>query len=247
MNYIVFDLEFNQGWNPEENDATPNYKCPFEIIQIGALRLDEKLNTVSGLNSFIKPKLYTELHPYVSKITGITPEVLASGKSFKEVYTSFLQLIDKESILCTWGISDIKELMRNARYHNLDTALIPKEYINIQRYASRYLHCPRGTNVGLQNAVELLGIPLGSSFHDAYNDACYTAEVFRRINNENIKPALYGSFVQGRRRQAVKKTRLDTVALIKQFEKMYGREMTEEEQSIIKLAYIMGKTNQFQV
>jgi hypothetical protein len=28
---------------------------------------------------------------------------------------------------------------------------------------------------------------------------------------------------------------------------MFNREMTEEEKSIIKLAYIMGKTNQFQI
>jgi hypothetical protein len=34
-------------------------------------------------------------------------------------------------------------------------------------------------------------------------------------------------------------------SLIQQFEKMYDREMTKEEKSIIILAYKMGKTNQF--
>jgi len=38
---------------------------------------------------------------------------------------------------------------------------------------------------------------------------------------------------------------IDVDALIYQFEKMYSREMTEEEKSIIILAYKMGKTNQF--
>ena len=36
-------------------------------------------------------------------------------------------------------------------------------------------------------------------------------------------------------------------AFNEQFEKMFNREMSAEEKSIIKLAYIMGKTHQFQV
>ena len=35
------------------------------------------------------------------------------------------------------------------------------------------------------------------------------------------------------------------ISLIKQFEKMYKRKMSEEEKSIISLAYNMGKTRQF--
>jgi hypothetical protein len=34
--------------------------------------------------------------------------------------------------------------------------------------------------------------------------------------------------------------------MIKQIEKMFNRAMTDDEKQIIKLAYIMGKTNQFQ-
>ena len=48
-------------------------------------------------------------------------------------------------------------------------------------------------------------------------------------------------------RSDTQKYKIDTYNLIKQFEKMFNREMTEEEKSIIKLAYIMGKTNQFQI
>ncbi len=47
-------------------------------------------------------------------------------------------------------------------------------------------------------------------------------------------------------RLATQNYKIDFVSLIKQFEKMFNREMTKEEKSIIKLAYIMGKTNQFQ-
>ncbi len=246
MNYIVFDLEFNQAWDFEENKSPITSKYPFEIVQIGALRLDENLQVVSTFDRLVKPEMYPRLHPYIEQITGITLESLASAKTFKEIYEEFVQLINNKSILCMWGIVDMKELLRNIEYHRLDKSIIPKEYINIQRYATKHLHCPKGTNVGLSSAVELLSIPNSGKFHDALNDAYYTAEIFRRIYDHNIKPALYHSNEEIRLKEPNKRTKLDTINLIKQFEKMYNRQMTEEEQSIIKLAYIMGNTNQFQ-
>ena len=246
MNYIVFDLEFNQAWDFEENKGSINLKCPFEIIQIGALQLNENLEVVSTFDRLVKPELYSNLHPFVQQLTGITIENLTSAKTFKEIYEEFTQFISNESILCMWGKSDMKELLRNIKYHNLDMSIIPKEYINIQLYASKYLQSPKGTSVGLRNAVELLNIPHGSNFHDALNDAYYTADVFKRINNHEIKPLIYHSDKESRLRTTSIKTKLDTNELMNQFEKMYNRQMTEEEQSIIKLAYMMGKTSQFQ-
>ena len=67
MNFIVFDLEFNQAWNSEEGRSL-NLKCPFEIIQIGALKLDEKLQVTSSFNRLVKPEVYTSLHPFVKQI-----------------------------------------------------------------------------------------------------------------------------------------------------------------------------------
>lgn len=249
MNYILIDLEFNQGYNfSEKNKQVINPKCPFEIIQIGAIKLDENLQTVSTLDRLIKPELYTKIHPFVKQITGITIEKLDTAKSFKEIYKEFILLIDKESVLCIWGMADMKELLRNIEYHGLDTSIIPKKYINVQNHASIHLNFTKGTNIGLSKAVELLNIPIGNQFHDAFNDAYYTAKIFKKIYNKDIKPRIYNS---NRDRNLNthnnKKGSPDFGKLIKQFEKMFNREMTLEEQSIIKLAYIMGKTNQFQL
>ena len=77
MNYIVFDLEFNQGYNFEKGTKSIiNPKCPFEIIQIGAVKLNENFETVGTLDVLVKPEIYTELNPFVKEITGITMEEL---------------------------------------------------------------------------------------------------------------------------------------------------------------------------
>ena len=45
---------------------------PFEIIQIGALKLNENLETISTFDSLIKPTIYKYIHPFVANLTKIT-------------------------------------------------------------------------------------------------------------------------------------------------------------------------------
>ena len=250
MHYIIFDLEFNQGYNfTKEPQNVINPKCPFEIIQIGALKLDENFNTVSTLDLLVKPEVYPVLNPYVKELTGITMEELDSGKSFKEMYKEFIEFIKADrSVLCVWGVADIKELFRNMEYHELDTSLVPTEYINIQSCASKVFNCERGINIGLGPAAKLLDIPIKSEFHNAFNDAYYTNEVFKKVYTKEIKINEYIHHTNRRlNRFDTQKYKVDTISLLKQFEKMFKREMTEDEKSIIKLSYFMGKTNQFQI
>ncbi|WP_035289074.1 3'-5' exonuclease [Clostridium sp. KNHs214] len=246
MNYIIFDLEFNQGWDKQENKVIINSKNPFEIIQIGAVKLDENLNMVSSFNRLVKPKTYRQINPYVRKITNISMKQLNEAEDFKNIWKKFMKFFtDDRNVLGVWGTSDIKELLRNIEYHKLDSSIVPREYINIQYYASKYFNLHKGKNIGLKNAVELLNITVNNEFHDAFYDACYTVEVFKKIYNEKIQPQIYNPPKRGRKNRYDENKEVDFEGLIKQFEKMFQRKMSPEEKSMIKLAYIMGKTNQF--
>ena len=46
MNYIVFDLEWNQSSGGRDFE---NPRMPFEIIEIGAVKLDKKFNIIDTL------------------------------------------------------------------------------------------------------------------------------------------------------------------------------------------------------
>lgn len=139
---------------------------------------------------------------------------------------------------------DIKELLRNIKFHKLSALSNFQSYIDVQHYASKYFKVPKGSRIGLKNAVEFLNISVKNEFHDAFNDAYYTSEVFKIIYDNTIISKIY-TLVPSPRRAYKPKEIVDAEALIKQFEKMYNREMSEEEISIIKLAYFMGKTKQF--
>lgn len=76
-------------------------------------------------------------------MTGITTEQLQKEKTFPEVYECFVEFIgDSDSVFCVWGMSDIKELFKNVEYHSLDTESLPKRYINLQPYVSKYFGLP---------------------------------------------------------------------------------------------------------
>ncbi|SCI73366.1 sporulation inhibitor KapD [uncultured Clostridium sp.] len=242
MNYIIFDLEFNQQHPDIKNDQKP--ELMFEIIQIGAVKLDNNFNTISTFNSFVKPTVHKILHPYVEELTNITYEQINTSKVFIDVYEDFINFIgDHESTLVLWGVNDIKELIKNAHYYKLSSDAIPKKYIDIQCYLSKALKYSKGKKIGLKTAIEYLEISIDSEFHDAFNDAYYTTEVFKKVYNKKVKPQLY--IYTENKREKSQKTNIDTSALIGQFEKMYNRSMTDEEKSMIKVAYMMGKTNQF--
>jgi DNA polymerase III epsilon subunit-like protein len=94
MSYMVFDLEFNQGYNFEdEKIKVMNSKCPFEIIDIGAVKLDKNFNTIATFDELVKPEVYARLNPFIEKLTGISEDSLNTAKPFIEVYRKFLEFI----------------------------------------------------------------------------------------------------------------------------------------------------------
>ncbi|MDA3731748.1 exonuclease domain-containing protein [Niameybacter massiliensis] len=245
MHYIVFDLEFNQDAESLQNFEHAATRFPFEIIQIGAVKLDEHFNLVSTFNHYIKPTFYKRLSPFIAELTQITPEQLEEGDLFPLVYETYLQFIGEEEITwVVWGMSDMKELFRNVFYHHLDQAPLPKHFINIQPYTSTYFNLSAKKLLKLEDAITKLELPLSHAFHNALHDAYYTAEIFRKVYTPTIKPMIYDPFFKPAHPRQPKR-RVNYHALIEQFEKMYDRPMTAEEQALIKLAYNMGKTQQF--
>ena len=173
MKYIIFDLEFNQSCNKEDKVL----QLPFEIIQIGALKLDENFKTISTFNKLIKPTVYKYILPYIQELTKITDEMVSTSQNFIEVYYDFMNFIGKEDItFIIWGTVDLKELYKNILYFELPIENLPKLYIDIQDYASKYFKLPSGKRIGLKNALDFLNISISDELHDAFNDAYYTTE-----------------------------------------------------------------------
>ena len=75
MNYIVLDLEWNQPSSPRVMVKSP-VSLKGEIIQIGAVKLDENLEIIDTFKIMVKPKYYRTMHKKVSRLTSITDDDL---------------------------------------------------------------------------------------------------------------------------------------------------------------------------
>ncbi|MCQ4725291.1 exonuclease domain-containing protein [Anaerotignum faecicola] len=244
MNYIVLDLEFNQPYNFKNGKRTVlEPKVPFEIIQFGAVKLDNNFNITDKFDYFVKPQIYSRLHPIVEKITGITIDKLENGNSFLTAFEKFTAFAGSESVLCSWGADDIKSLYRNIIYYKCNQEKITKNYINIQEIATKKLNFESGNSIGLKAAVELLEIPQEIPFHDALNDAYYTALVFKKIIPETFDIKTLSLSELEPKKSGQSKT--NTKALLNYFEKSLERKLTSEETAIIKTAYKLGQKRSY--
>ena len=85
MNYIVFDLEWNQ--NPS-GKKTRNDRLPFEIIEIGAVKLNKNLQIISEFRRLIRPRVYRQMHYKISEVTHMSIEQLdTEGEDFVRAMT----------------------------------------------------------------------------------------------------------------------------------------------------------------
>ncbi len=245
MNYIVMDLEFNQPFDFVKNTKKkPNPEIPFEIIQIGCVKLDEKLQVIDKLNIVIKPTVYKRIHPFVQKITGFNQGALNKGESFEFAFNRLCEFVDeKESVFCVWGDVDLKLLFKNVAFYKYNSDLLPKRYINVQKLASKKLAWGQGRQIGLKNAIELFEIEIKEPFHDAYNDALYTSKVFSNINFSKDDINLFSADKKNKKSSKSNSKALNEFQLVYNYvEKELGRKLTQKEKRIYRNVYKLGLT-----
>ena len=110
MNYIIVDLE----WNTNYLESAKMYVN--EIIEVGAVKLNENIETIDSFNSFIKPVASKKLKKRIMELTQISMNDLSNAKKFKEVMKDFKQWAGNDFVLLSWGDTDIRTLVSNFKY-----------------------------------------------------------------------------------------------------------------------------------
>lgn len=181
MEYIILDLEWNQSFQGKDFE---NKDLPFEIIEMGAVKLDEQLNICSEFSQIIKPQIYKKIHFKIKELTSLKETDLEEGRDFTDVIKDFISWCGTDYIFCTWGPSDLTELQRNMKFYQMEKPFVfPLIYYDIQKLFSIYYE-DRKVRRSLEYVVDFLNIELSDSFHRAFSDAHYTAQVLKTMNFE---------------------------------------------------------------
>ena len=183
MNYIELDLEWNQSPTGKEDEIEG---FPFEIIEIGAVKLDENRNVIDEYSRTIRPQVYRRLHYKTRELLHMNMKELAHSKTFTAVIADFFAWCGTDYRICTWGTTDLLELQRNMAFYRYQNPLpLPLLYYDIQKLFSIDYEDGRSRKA-LFAAIEMLKIPEERPFHRALDDAAYTAEVFKRLDMDRV-------------------------------------------------------------
>lgn len=185
MNYIVLDLEWNQS-NQSTQNTFDNKELLFEIIEIGAIKLDEQFHMLGEFSELIKPQVFSEMHHITSKLIHLQMKELQKGQPFSKVIQDFLTWCGEDYIFCTWGPLDLTELQKNMKYFGVEPLSDkPIAFYDVQKLFSIAFE-DRKTRRALEFAVDYLEVEKDIPFHRAFSDAYYTAKVLAKIQNEEV-------------------------------------------------------------
>ena len=174
------DLEWNQpmSYNSSAYKSVGG-KLLFEMIQIGAIRLNGSLEITDSFNQLIQPTHYVKLHPRIKRITGIEQDDLCDAPQFVEAADKFRQWCGDDCALLTWGCDDISVLPQSLDFFGYKTPF--PAMFDLQRLYGELVGDTKN-RAGLKSAMEHFEIPPEEEhpFHNALNDAYYTALVFKK-------------------------------------------------------------------
>lgn len=180
MNYIVLDLE----WNQSESEKEP--LIPFEIVEIGAVKLNSDRTEAGSFQQIVKPQVYHTMHKITGELIQMEMEELEKGRPFTEVFQQFIEWCGEDYMFVTWGPLDLMELQRNIRYYQLPPLSDgPICFLDAQKLFSIAYEDSKKRR-SLEYAVDFLQIDKDVSFHRAYGDAYYTAKVLQTIQDESV-------------------------------------------------------------
>lgn len=198
MNYIVMDLEWNQSSDGSEEVCKV---LPFEIIEIGAIKLNSERKMIGEFSELIKPQVYHEMHHITGKLIHLEMDELEKGQPFVDIEEKFRQWCGEDYLFCTWGPLDLVELQRNIRYYGLEPLGDgPIAYLDVQKLFS-IAYEDRKLRRTLEYAIDFLHIEKDIPFHRAFSDAYYTAKVLARMEESVLANVSFDVFHLPRTRE----------------------------------------------
>ncbi len=188
MDLVILDLEWNSGYSKKK-------QCFInEIIEFGAVKLDNDLNIIGQFSIFIRPEITKRLNRTVKELTSLTNEDLKYGATFPYAVSKFRKF-SEGCVIMTWSRSDLEALETNCEYH-FGSERIPflKQYADLQAYCQDMLELPTKNQIALQGAAECLGIDMDDiPLHRAVGDSILSARCLKKLYDkekfsEYIKP-----------------------------------------------------------
>lgn len=179
--YVIVDFEM---CHVPKGPIRQQYNYGTEIIEIGAVLLDESLDVVDEFKSFVSPQ-YGFINDSVRKLTNISAQDIAGAPCFKDAMELFLDWIPDDAVLVSWSENDEIQVRYEAEGKNLSNPQLESyfgNWIDCQKTFGEKMNNERCYN--LTEALRITGIDYEDGEHDALIDAKNTALLFTKMERE---------------------------------------------------------------
>jgi len=181
--YICIDLEMNELTSKERKSVMG---MAGEVIQIGAVMLDENFNCISQFNSLVKP-VFSHIADEITKLTGISDETVAHADTFSTAFYKLYCWAGKDDITAfCWSGSDYKQLWNEiyvkAKNHDEYREFL-KTFADLQLAFGKRLDAEKP--LSLDAAMKLCRLKFKGQRHNAFADAFNTARILYKMHQSD--------------------------------------------------------------
>lgn len=173
---------------------TRNYNRKHEIVQIGAVMMNEEFELVDQFSSFVRPD-YGKIDYFISSLTGISDRDVKKAPSLSEALTSMMNWIgDREVRFYAWSESDYNQLRNEIIDKQLDQVsfeviLDRENWIDYQKVVGDRFDI--GRSLKLADALNIIELDVEGRLHDGLADAINTAKMIAKLElNPDYKCAI---------------------------------------------------------
>lgn len=185
MNYVIVDFEMNEI---DKVHKEARGLCRSEIIEIGAVILDERLLVLGEFKTLVKPQYNDTIGKVYETLTGITTSMVSGAPTFATAYEMFVNWCESygdEYEVYAWSENDYNQLvaeMALKQYGRMDKMEPLGKWNDFQWEYTKKLGLER--IISLEKALNYAGLPFEGQMHDALWDAKNTATLFAIVRDE---------------------------------------------------------------
>lgn len=190
MYYVILDLEWDSTYHRFHK------RFINQILQIGAVKLDENFNIVDIFDVTIKSDISKKVSKRFSELTGITKEMMLNGVSLENAVKKYNEWLGNDTVTITWSTSDLYTIAENEKYLLDNIRFKIEKYLDLQLFIQgelKLLGFDLKSQISLSNAAELLGITTECyDLHTAKDDSLLCAALLKRHYSE----AAFGKLIK---------------------------------------------------
>ncbi len=181
--YVIVDLEMcHVPYGPKRE----MFNWRSELIQIGAVVVNEELETADEFMTFVAPE-FGEIDSEIEELTGISKSDVDGAPRIDEALRMFLDWLPDDSELVSWSENDELQIRRELEAKGI--AIEGMDY-----YLDSWIDCQETFSekmdaqkiYKLSEALIISDINYDENQHDALVDAKNTAQLFVKMQKEPV-------------------------------------------------------------